>query len=71
MKSIEQKRQMAEKTWLGYFNQTLYEQGIITETDRNRLALRIDNRKPSTRIPSQQVEPQEIQEQEFEIKMGM
>ena len=52
---IEQRRQIAEQTWLGYFNRTLFEKGIINETTRNRLALKIETRKsPSTRthIPS-------------------
>ena len=34
----EQKRiVMAEKLWLNYFNQTLYEKGYITEAQRNRI----------------------------------
>jgi len=70
VKPIEQNQQMAAKTWLGYFNQTLYEQGLITEADRNRLALRIDNRKPSARTGSH-IEPEMEQEPEFEMKMGM
>lgn len=44
----EQKRvAMAEKLWLEYFNQTLYEKGCITEKQRNQLAVIINNRKPS------------------------
>lgn len=44
----EQKRiAMAEKLWLNYFNQTLFEQGYITETQRNQLKNIIDSRKPS------------------------
>ena len=44
----EQKRvAMAEKLWLNYFNQTLFEKGYITEPQRNRLKVLIDSRKPS------------------------
>ena len=45
----EQKRiAMAEKLWLNYFNQTLFEKGYITETQRNRVKNIIDSHKPST-----------------------
>ena len=43
----EQKKLMAEKLWLNYFNQSLYEKGFLTEGQRNRLKLMIDSRKPS------------------------
>ena len=47
----EQKRiQMAEKLWLNYFNQTLFEKSYITEAERNRLKNRIESRKPSANI---------------------
>lgn len=47
----EQKRiAMAEKLWLDYFNQTLYEKGYITESQRNRLKNMIESRKPSGNI---------------------
>ena len=45
----EQKKLMAEKLWLNYFNQTLYENGFLTEGQRNRLKLIIDSRKSSTK----------------------
>ena len=46
----EQKRiEMAEKLWLSYFNQTLYEKGCITESQRNRLEIMINYRKPSAK----------------------
>ena len=45
----EQKKLMAEKLWLNYFNQTLYEKGCITEGQRNRLKLMIDSRRPSAK----------------------
>ena len=41
-------RQLARQLWLAYFNQTLFEQGIITEAQRNAVLLRIKARKVST-----------------------
>lgn len=35
----------AEQIWLNYFNRVLYEQGIITETERNQMNLKIAKRK--------------------------
>ena len=40
------KQQVTEKLWLNYFNQTLYERGVITEVERNKMAFRIENAKP-------------------------
>ena len=37
----------AEQLWLLYYNNTLYEQGLITERDRNRMIHLIKNRKPT------------------------
>jgi len=45
----EQKKLVAEKLWLNYFNQTLYEKGFLTGGQRNRLKLIIDSRKPSAK----------------------
>lgn len=50
MTNEQQKKAMAEKLWLNYFNQTLYEKGYITEAQRNRLKNMIDSRKPSANI---------------------
>lgn len=48
VQSNEQKKQAAaEKIWLNYFNQYLYEQGLITELERNRMKFWIECRKPS------------------------
>ena len=41
-----QRKAMAEKLWLLYFNQYLYEQGASTETERNQMKLQIEYRKP-------------------------
>lgn len=46
LKSNEQRRkEMAAQIWLSYYNRVLYEKGIITERERNRMALKIDNWK--------------------------
>jgi len=45
------KRQAAEKLWLLYFNQTLFEKGMITERDRNRMIHKIDSRTSSHSSP--------------------
>lgn len=37
----------AEQLWLLYYNNTLYEKGLITERDRNRMIHLIKNRKPT------------------------
>ena len=37
-----QKRQEAARIWLSYYNRVLYEKGIITERERNRMELKID-----------------------------
>ncbi len=44
----QQKRILAEKLWLTYFNSYLYENGMLTESQRNRMFLKIENRKGST-----------------------
>ena len=33
----QQKACLAEQLWLHYFNSTLYEKGLITEAQRNRM----------------------------------
>ena len=44
--TVEQQRKlMAEKLWLLYFNQYLYEKNVITESARNRMILKIESRK--------------------------
>lgn len=47
LKSNEQRRkEMAARIWLSYYNRVLYEKGIISERERNRMALKIDSWKP-------------------------
>ena len=43
----QQKKELAELMWLNYFNQTLYEKGIITENERNRIKNNISRHRPS------------------------
>lgn len=42
-----QKKAVAERLWLLYFNQYLFEQGAITESERNRMIHSINSRKPT------------------------
>lgn len=43
-KSNEQRRkEAAAKIWLSYYNRVLYEKGIITEKERNKMTLKIDS----------------------------
>ena len=45
--STEQRRkETAAKIWLSYYNRVLYEKGVITERERNRMALNIDKWQP-------------------------
>lgn len=39
------KRAMAEELWLEYYNNCLFEAGVITEAERNRMINRIMTRK--------------------------
>ena len=35
------KRELGSRLWLDYYNRTLYEKGLITEQERNRMSLKI------------------------------
>ena len=37
------KKQVAEKIWLHYFNQILFERGVINEIERNKMSFKIEN----------------------------
>ena len=39
-----QKRTIASLIWMQYFNRTLYDQGLITEEERNRMKVKISAR---------------------------
>lgn len=43
----QKKKAVAERIWLNYYNQYLYEHGFITELERNRMKNLIECRKPS------------------------
>lgn len=43
----QQKTSLAERLWLSYFNQYLFENGMITESQRNKIKNKIECRKPS------------------------
>lgn len=45
---FESKKALAEQMWLSYFNHVLYEKGLISEQERNRMQNMINTRKPST-----------------------
>ena len=42
------KRALAEKLWLTYFTQYLFQNNILTESERNRMLLKIESRKESS-----------------------
>ncbi len=41
----ESKQDVIDRLWLTYFNDTLYAQGLITETQRNQMRVKISSRK--------------------------
>ena len=41
MSTEMEKRKAAEKAWLNYFNEYLFEHGVIDETTRNKLRIKI------------------------------
>ena len=43
--NIENPRQVSEKIWLNYFNSVLFEKGVITESERNKMVMKIAARK--------------------------
>ena len=44
--TASEKQNVIDKLWLNYFNDTLFAKGLISETDRNRMRNRINQRKP-------------------------
>lgn len=45
-KSNEQlRKETASRVWLSYYNRVLYEKGIITERERNKMELKINSWK--------------------------
>lgn len=44
------KKELACRLWLAYYNRVLYERGLITRRDRDRMALKIDGwQRPASR----------------------
>lgn len=43
------KNQTAETIWLLYYNQILFERGIISESERNRMKNKIESRTSPTK----------------------
>ena len=39
------RKETAAKIWLSYYNRVLYERGVITEQERNKMALKIGSWK--------------------------
>ena len=37
----QKKRELGSRLWLDYYNRVLYEKGLITEQERNRMSLKI------------------------------
>ncbi len=44
-----QKREIGELLWLHYYNQVLFERGVISEDERNRMSNRINARSVGRR----------------------
>lgn len=42
--SEQRLRSMMEQLWLSYYNDTLYEKGVITEDERNKMRIKIKSR---------------------------
>ena len=43
----QKKESVLEKLWLTYYNDTLYERGLITEAQRNKMRVMIKSRAAS------------------------
>lgn len=42
--SQQRRRSIMEQLWLSYYNDTLYEKGVITEDERNKMRIKIKSR---------------------------
>ena len=45
LRTENSKKNTAERTWLLYFNDVLFEKGLITEQDKNKMANEIKSHK--------------------------
>lgn len=48
-KNEELRRNVVEKMWLNYFNNSLLEQGLISESMHRKMKVQISTRKPTNR----------------------
>lgn len=48
---MKQKTAMANLLWMQYFNKVLYNKGLITEVERNRMKVKIDSRYGNIQTP--------------------
>ena len=51
-------KRVAEDLWLSYFNRFLFEQGLITEQERNRMTAKIAERKHRAPTEAEKNRPQ-------------
>ena len=47
----QQRKEMAAKIWLSYYNRVLFEKGIITERERNKMEVKINSWKMPSQMP--------------------
>lgn len=52
----ERKRSVAEQLWLHYYNQKLYDRGVITAEERDRMTNRINARGHSDGVKARRRE---------------
>ncbi|MCC8181634.1 MAG: hypothetical protein LIO45_01420 [Clostridiales bacterium] len=45
----QEKESVIQRLWLTYYNDTLYEKGVITEEERNKMRVAIKTRNTSRR----------------------
>ncbi len=49
MTIAEEKKLIGEELWLRYYNRVLFEKGLITEQERNRMITKINERSAKIR----------------------
>lgn len=65
----EQRRKaLAEELWLSYFNRFLFEKGLITESERNRMVHLIANRSSGAERPKRRTNSQREKGKERTLK---
>lgn len=61
MTDSARKQQAAAEIWLHYFNDCLFQQGLITERERNRMVVKISAAHPAER----EVQPGRTEKQQM------